>query len=121
MNLHRKSVIFLVISLVNGFSLVAAESLAILPNEIRLRGPEARQTVLAEMADGPLVTQSIRSGMVWTSGDERIAKVVDGQVVPVGNGTTTISVTANGQTATTKVVVEQFGELHQWNFRNHVQ
>ena len=121
MNLHRKSVIFLLISLVNSVSLAAGESLIILPSEILLRGPEARQTVLAEMADSSLVTQSIRSGTVWTSGDERIAKVVDGQVVPVGNGTTTISVTANGQTASTKVVVEQFDELHQWNFRNHVQ
>ena len=121
MNLHQKMVIFLGLSLVTGIPLAAAESLIILPNEIRLKGPEARQTVLAEMADGLLVTQSIRSGALWSSGDERIAKVVDGQVVPIGNGTTTISVTANGQTASTNVVVEQFGELHQWNFRNHVQ
>lgn len=99
----------------------AADSLVVLPREVKLTGPEARQSLLVEMADGLLVTGPVRDGLSFVSEDERVAKVVEGRVVPTGNGSTTIKVLANGQAATTKVVVEQFDVAHQWSFRNHVQ
>ena len=102
-------------------ALVAADTLIVLPREVTLTGPEARQTLLAEMADGPLATESVRTDVNWSSSDERIAKVIDGQVVPVGNGSTQIAVTANGQTAMTNVVVRNFDDAYLWSFRNHVQ
>ena len=102
-------------------SAVAADSLVILPGEIRLTGQEAFQTVLAEMADGPLATAPIREGVDWSSADQQIAKVVDGRVVPVANGSTTIKAVVNGQVATAKVVVEKMDEPFHWSFRNQVQ
>ena len=99
----------------------AADSLIVLPREVKLTGPESRQTLLVEMADGALVTEPVREGVVLQTENEAVAKVVDGRVVPVGNGSTTIKVSANGQTAVTKVVVEKFDVAHQWSFRNHVQ
>ena len=99
----------------------AADSLIVLPREVKLTGPEARQSLLVEMADGPLVTGPVHDGLLFVSEDERVAKIVAGRVVPVGNGSTTIQVSANGQMATTKVSVEKFDVAHQWSFRNHVQ
>jgi len=99
----------------------AADTLIVLPREVKLTGPEARQSLLVEMADGPLVTGPVRDGLSFVSEDERVAKVVEGRVVPVGNGSTTVKVSANGQTAATKVVVEKFDVAQQWSFRNHVQ
>ena len=77
----------------------SADSLIVLPREVTLTGPEARQTLLVEMADGPLVTGPVRDGVTFKSENEAVAKVVDRRVVPIGNGSTTFSVTANGQTA----------------------
>ena len=43
-----------------------------LPRDIKLTGPEARQTLLVEMADGALVTESVREcGIHWSSADEQ--------------------------------------------------
>ena len=97
------------------------ESLAVLPAEIKLTGPEARQNLLVVQTEGTLVTQSVRSGIVWSTGDERIARVVDGIVVPVGDGSTTILARVEGKSAAATVTVEKFAQPHQWSFRNHVQ
>ena len=97
------------------------ESLGVLPREIKLTGPEARQSLLVVQKEGTLVTQSVRSLIVWSTGDERIAKVVDGVVVPVGNGLTTILAQVEGKSAEAIVTVEKFEQAHQWSFRNHVQ
>ena len=99
----------------------AADTLIVLPREVTLTGPEARQTLLVEMAEGPLVTGPAGGAVAFQSENEAVAKVVDRRVVPVGNGSTVIKVSANGQTATAKVTVEKFDVAHQWSFRNHVQ
>ena len=118
---HRYRNIVVALALLFGSgSVYAADTLLVLPQEVKLTGAEARQTVLAALTDGPIVTESVQN-VNWSSGDERIARIIDGRVVPVGNGTTTITATANGQAATAKVVVEKFDESHQWSFRNHVQ
>lgn len=99
----------------------AADSIVVLPREVRLTGPEARQTLIVETADGPLVTGPVRDGVVFASDNDAVAKVVDGQVVPVGNGSAKITITARGQTVTANVHVENIDVPHQWTFRNHVQ
>jgi hypothetical protein len=106
--------------LIGAIDLFAAGTLVILPREVKLTGSEARQTLLAEREEGSFVTEFVRSG-TWSSDDEKIAKVIDGQVIPTGNGSTTITCSANGQTSQMKVIVEKFDTVHQWSFRNHVQ
>jgi hypothetical protein len=99
---------------------LAADTFVVLPSEVKLTGAEARQALLPAITNGSIVTEALPN-VSWTSSNERIAKIVDGRVVPVGNGLTTITASANEQTATVKVVVEKFDEVHQWSFRNHVQ
>lgn len=105
--------------------LIAADSppaaLAVLPREIKLAGPEARQKLLVVRTEGTLVTEFIRSGTVWSTEDEGVARVVEGVVVPTGNGRTRIVVQVNGESAEATVNVERFDQLHAWSFRNHVQ
>ncbi len=97
-----------------------AAELMVLPQAIKLTGSEARQGLLVESTEGPLVTGPVRD-VTYTSSNEKVVRVIDGQAVPVGNGDAVITVTSKGQTATTRVVVEQFEVPHRWSFRNHVQ
>ena len=47
--------------------------------------------------------------VIWSSADPSIAAVTDGTVRPVANGSTTITVTCNGHSATCEVVVNYEG------------
>ena len=118
---YQTIVILTVLSSLGETNVFAAETLVLLPREVKLSGPEARQSLLVVLDEGTQVTGTVRAGTVWSSQNEAIAKVVDGVIVPVGNGSTTISVSANEQIATAKVIVEKFDEAHSWSFRNHVQ
>ena len=120
MRYFRYLISLVLLSTIDGLQLVASDPLSILPPVVKLTGPEARQTLLVERFDGSLATEFVRAG-TWSSSDEQIAIVVDGQVIPVGNGSATISVSVNGQTASANVVVEKFDGAHRWSFRNHVQ
>lgn len=112
--------LFLLVTLIGAGALSAAETLVLIPNQIKLTGPASHHAILAEIVDGQQATQSIRNA-AWSSSNESVAKVVDGRIIPVGNGTSTITVSAAGQTAKAQVIVEQFDAAHQWSFRNHVQ
>ena len=121
MNILRSVCCGMIVILVGGASLPAAEKLTILPRVVKLIGAEARQTLLVAREDAGLVTEPIREGAVWTSADDKVAKILDGEVIPVGNGTTTVSVAVQGQVARLEVTVDQFEKPHLWSFRNHVQ
>ena len=101
------------------FAMQAAE-LVVLPQSIKLTGAEARQGLLVESASGSLVTGPVQD-VTYSSSNEQVARVVDGHVIPVGNGEAVITAKSNGQAATTRVTVEQFESPHHWSFRNHVQ
>jgi hypothetical protein len=97
-----------------------ADSLVLLPRDVKLTGPEAGQLLLVETVEGGLITGPVHD-VTFTSSNDKVAKVVDGRVIPVSNGTATITVSANGQTANSQVTVENFDVAHHWSFRNHVQ
>jgi hypothetical protein len=98
----------------------AADALRILPGTIKLTGPEARQSLLVETVDGTLATGAIKD-VAFASDHEKVARVVDGRVVPMGNGVATITATANGQSSSIQVTVEKFDVPHLWSYRNQVQ
>lgn len=100
---------------------VSAESLTLLPSEIVLAGPEARQRVLVQATAGSQIVGQVTSGAVLESSDVKVVKIEDGFVVPVGNGKATITAKVGNQTATATVAVEKFEQPHSWSFRNHVQ
>ena len=120
-NFRRSTVWVAIVLLTAVEGLTAAESLVVLPAEFTLSGSEARQRILVQtLADGRVVGQVV-DGVTMSSSDEKVAKIEDGFVVPIGNGQVTITAKVGGQTATATVVVEKFEQPHSWSFRNHVQ
>ena len=105
---------------------VAADGeLVLLPSEIHLSSPEARQMLVAQWRhDGQFLEQQ-REGVTLASSDEKVVRIEEGGAVPTGNGQAEISATfANGGetfTAVAKVTVENFDKPFEWNFRNHVE
>src|SRR5262245_60289509 len=85
---------------------IAADKLAVLPSNVTLTGPEARQQLLAERThEGQFVGQ-MSSGVEFVSSDPDVVRIEKGVLVPVKNGATTISARAGKQTATVRVTVE---------------
>jgi hypothetical protein len=99
----------------------ASDDLAILPGEIVLTGPHARQAILVEkVADGQHVGEAGGSQQ-WSVSDSSIAEVENGVLVPRKNGEAVITLKSGEQIATAKVRVERFDEPSPVSFRNHVQ
>jgi hypothetical protein len=113
----------LILSIVTLFSgrIWSAEPLTLLPPEFVLSGSEARQRLLVQATAGTQVIGQVTAGIVLTSSDEKVARVEEGFVVPVGNGKATITARVGDQSATAAVTVEKFEQPHSWSFRNHVQ
>jgi hypothetical protein len=99
----------------------SAADIAVFPAVIRLTGPEARQTILVQEADGHLIGFQVRDGVTFQSSNEAVAKVDGGVVIPTGNGEAVITVAALGTTKTIPVIVAEFDQPHVWSFRNQVQ
>jgi hypothetical protein len=99
----------------------ADESIAILPGEIALTGPHARQALLVEkLSDGQYVGEAGGSQQ-WSVSDPSVATVEEGVLVPLKNGETVLTLKSGEQTATAKVRVVKFDEPSPVSFRNHVQ
>lgn len=100
---------------------VGGENLAILPPEISLDGPESFQGLLVLEKDTRGNFAGEVAEAVVLSGDPRIAQVVDGKVVPKGDGATTLTATTpDGRSASAVVTVRGVADAHAWSFRNHV-
>ncbi len=57
----------------------------------------------------------------WTTSDEKIAVIKDGMVLPISNGTATLTAKHGKQSASAKIMVEKFTDPYQVNFRHEVQ
>lgn len=100
--------------------LVSAQSLAVLPRNVVLDGPEARQQLIAESSAGRY-QEDLTGAAVWTSSDPRVAAVdKNGFVSPVGDGEAVVTAAANGLSASVRVVVKRSHAPFTWSFRNHV-
>lgn len=99
----------------------SADDIAVFPASIRLTGPEARQTVIVQEADGPRIGKQMRDHVTMQSSDSKIVTIENSVAIPHGNGTATITITAQNQTRTIPVTVEKFDVPHVWSFRNQVQ
>ena len=109
----------------------AADSLLLLlPREISLTGPEARQSLLVEKSNGTHFTGQLTNAVAFTTSDPKIARLDGTTVIPVANGSATISTTiggqtisatVNGQTLSAPVTVARMDAPFAWSFRNHIQ
>ncbi len=112
--------VVLVVLLAN-LTAFAVDGLSVLPTELVLTGPEARQRLIVESArDGRLVGQ-VTDGVTFESSNDKVAKIENGFVIPVGNGQVVVTAKVGGQSATAKITVDKFDQPHVWSFRNHVQ
>ena len=100
---------------------LAAEQLAILPSEIALSGPGARQQLVVERLRDTQFVGQITNGVEFVSSDTNIVRIEHGAAVPAKNGTATIRAKAGTQFATARVTVKGMDKPFEWSFRNHVQ
>ncbi len=105
----------------SNFATFAADSLLLLPREISLTGPEARQSLLVEKSDGTHFTGQITNAITFSTSDPKIARLDGATVIPVANGSATIRATVNGQTLSAPVTVARMDTPFAWSFRNHIQ
>ncbi len=111
----------LALSLLFPLSTLVAEQLAILPSDIVLTGPEARQKLLIErIRDGQFIGQ-VTNQIEFSSSDPAVVRIEKGVAMPVKNGAATIVARAGKQSASQRVTVEKMDEPFEWSFRNHVQ
>ncbi|MGD9645497.1 MAG: DUF1549 domain-containing protein [Pirellulales bacterium] len=97
------------------------ETLVIVPTEIRLVGPEARQRLLVERRQLDRFVGQVSDELTLVSADPQIAALDEGILVPRGNGETTITASAGGVSATAQVTVSGLDRPFGWSFRNHVE
>lgn len=100
---------------------VSAADITVLPADITLTGPEARQRLLVQRVEDGRIGVELRNGLQFTSSNEAVARVIDGVLTPTGNGQATVTVNVEGKSVTAKVLVEKFDVPHIWNYRNQVQ
>ena len=92
-----------------------AQQLAILPPEVELNGPEARQQLIAQAGED--LTRQAN----WTSSNPRVASVDPGGLVrPAGDGEALITAKVQGQEASVRVRVKGSQVPFTWSFRNQV-
>ncbi|GDY20144.1 S-layer protein [Verrucomicrobiota bacterium] len=114
--------LLLILSLLSfTISAPAADSLLLLPAQISLTGPEARQSLLVEKSDGTHFTGQLTNAITFTTSDPKIARLDGTTVIPVANGSATIRATVNGETLSAPVTVSKMDAPFAWSFRNHIQ
>ncbi len=100
---------------------MAATNLVILPSNVTLSGPEARQRVIVERVLDKQFIGQMTNGIEFTSSDPNIVRIENGTLLPVKNGTAAIKVKAGKLSASAPVTVTGMGQAFDWSFRNHIQ
>ena len=99
---------------------LSAAELEILPAQVQMHGPHARQQLLAQVAAGD-VQRDWTSNAAWVSDDPAVAAVDAGGLVrPVSDGSTVIRARAGGLDASLAVHVTGAQDSFSWSFRQHV-
>jgi hypothetical protein len=99
----------------------ADDAIAILPGQITLAGPAARQALIVEQIHDGVAVGQIQDNFVLTSANDKVLKIESGIAIPVANGTTTLTATGPHGTATSSVTVAGMDKPIVYSFRNDVQ
>jgi hypothetical protein len=98
-----------------------AADLKVLPADVSLTGPHARQRLLVLAKEGGGYVGDLTEKAKFTSSNPAVARVDEaGNVTAAGDGEAVITGTQGGKRATAKVKVARAGEPFTWSFRNHV-
>ncbi|TWU05000.1 DUF1553 domain-containing protein [Stieleria varia] len=99
-----------------------SQNITLLPTQIELDGPHARQRIsVASIRDGVVSASVDDKDFEVTSSDPQVAVVDNNVVTAVGNGKAEIRVVVGDVETTASVVVRGVGKPHAWSFRNDVQ
>jgi hypothetical protein len=99
----------------------AENGLVLLPPQVTLTGPKAAQRLIVESRNNGRFAGDLSAKAAFTSSNPHVAVVGKGGVVlPVSDGTATITAVTGGQTVTTQVKVVGARQPFTWSFRNHV-
>src|SRR5690242_19301429 len=63
-----------------------SQRLVVLPEDIKLEGPEARQTLVVERREGESYRGQVNVPVSFSVADAAVAKVDGGVVIPLANG-----------------------------------
>jgi hypothetical protein len=99
----------------------AQDTVRLLPQQVALAGPAARQSLILEAFAGENATGHIAEGVSFVSSDPAVITIEEGRAVPVANGKATITATAGERKATSEVTVTDMDKPVAWSFRNHVE
>ena len=104
-------------------SLSHADDVKLLPASITLHGDQALARLTLVNTSGEHLSNAVElESITWDSSAPEVAKVIDGQLQTIANGTATITATTqDGKRGTTSVTVQSAGTPHEWSFRNDVQ
>lgn len=100
----------------------AKDQIVLLPEQLHLSGKESRHGVLLQTQNtsgeftGPVTEKAQLS-----SSNPAVAKIEGQAIVPVGNGTATITATLGNAKTSSQITVDGIDKPHQWSFRNDVQ
>ncbi|MBX3444747.1 MAG: DUF1553 domain-containing protein [Planctomyces sp.] len=117
--IHRTACVLASVLLLGAASMQAGD-LTLLPQTIELRGRDSQSPLLLQTARGEDSGGQVREGVEFRSSDPGVAEVVDGVVVPRGNGQATITAVVAGESAESRVTVMDFDAETVWDFRNDV-
>ncbi|MDA0833388.1 MAG: DUF1553 domain-containing protein [Planctomycetota bacterium] len=90
------------------------------PAMFELKGVRAEQFLLLTGQYGSEELRDLTSIATYTSSDPNIAKIENGVVRPVGNGTATVTAQVGALTATAAVTVAAVDQPHPVSFKNEV-
>jgi hypothetical protein len=99
----------------------AAAEVKILPPDILLTGPHAKQRLLVVVQEGGRVIADVTGKARLSSSKPAVAAIAkDATVQAAGDGEAILTAWVDGQQATAKVKVEGTKAPFSWSFRNHV-
>ena len=98
----------------------AAQRFEVFPAEVNLKFLRDRQSLVCRFTEGNGVHRNVTREARFTFADAKVAKVVDGSVLPLGDGATSLKVEFAGQSVQVPVKVEAAGEDTPVSFRNDV-
>src|SRR5262245_31315691 len=96
------------------------QSIKLFPTEIVLGGRRSSQRIVVQgfYADG--YSEDVTANAKFVVGNTKIAQVSSGVVTPLANGSTAITATVGGLSASASVAARSIDETSKWSFRNHV-
>ncbi|MEZ6133901.1 MAG: DUF1553 domain-containing protein [Pirellulaceae bacterium] len=105
------------------FVCCAERDFTVLPHVISIHGLGASANVLVQYTDDTSIANQVTEGIEFQVADPQVAKVVDGRVVAVGDGTTELLVRTaiSRRTARVPILVQGTDEPRSWQFDAHVQ